>query len=100
MPNTRRPRGNLTSPASAHAPSPTSTAPTWSTTGDYRSAALAVERMPNQPRSDNPHRSIRVEEGLWLAAERACAKLETTRADVVREALRQAVREAEGTDCA
>lgn len=55
--------------------------------------------MPDKPRADNPHRSIRVENGLWLAAERACAKLGTTRADVMREALRQAVREAEGTDC-
>lgn len=56
--------------------------------------------MPNRPREENPHRSIRVEDGLWLAAERACAKLGTTRADVMREALRQAVREAEGIDCA
>lgn len=56
--------------------------------------------MPNRPREDNPHRSIRVEDDLWHASERACAKLGTTRADVMREALRLAVREAEGTDCA
>lgn len=56
--------------------------------------------MANQPRKDNPHRSIRVEDDLWRASERACAKLGTTRADVMREALRRAVREAEGTDCA
>ena len=56
--------------------------------------------MPNAPRSDNPHRSIRVEDDLWRAAERACENLGTTRADVMREALRRAVREAEGTDCA
>lgn len=56
--------------------------------------------MPNAPREDNPHRSIRVEDDLWRSAGRACAKLGTTRADVMREALRRAVREAEGTDCA
>lgn len=56
--------------------------------------------MPNKPRADNPHRSIRVEDDLWRASERACVKLGTTRADVMREALRRAVREAEGTDCA
>lgn len=95
MPNTRRPPGNLTSPASAPAPSPTSTAPTRSTTGDYRPAALAVERVPNQPRPENPHRSVRVEDELWEAAADACAKLGTARAEVMREALRRAVKRAE-----
>ena len=47
--------------------------------------------MPNQPRPDNPHRSVRVEDGLWEAARIAAAKEGTTRGDVMREALRELV---------
>jgi hypothetical protein len=38
---------------------------------------------------------VRVEDDLWAAAAEACVKLGTTRAEVMREALRQAVRDAE-----
>jgi antitoxin component of RelBE/YafQ-DinJ toxin-antitoxin module len=38
---------------------------------------------------------VRVEDDLWTAAKEACVKLGTTRAEVMREALRQAVRDAE-----
>jgi antitoxin component of RelBE/YafQ-DinJ toxin-antitoxin module len=40
---------------------------------------------------------VRVEDDLWTAAKEACAKLGTTRAEVMREALRKAVRDAEAT---
>ena len=52
--------------------------------------------MANQPRADNPHRSVRVEDDLWECARIACAKLGTTRGDVMRQALRNAVERAEG----
>jgi hypothetical protein len=51
--------------------------------------------MPNKPRPENRHRMVRVEDDLWTAAKEACVKLGTTRAEVMREALRQAVRDAE-----
>lgn len=47
--------------------------------------------MPNQPRADNRHRMVRVEDELWEAARLACLELGTTRAEVMREALRQVV---------
>lgn len=43
--------------------------------------------MANQPRADNPHRSVRVEDRLWEAARIAAAKEQTTRGDVMRQAL-------------
>lgn len=51
--------------------------------------------MPNKPRPENRHRMVRVEDELWAAAKAACDQLGTTRAEVMREALRQAVRDAE-----
>lgn len=51
--------------------------------------------MPNQPRPDNPHRSVRVEDQLWQAAKEAADQEGTTRGDVMREALRDLVRRAE-----
>jgi len=51
--------------------------------------------MPNKPRPDNPHRMVRVEDDLWAAAAEACTALGTTRAEVMRAALRAAVRKAE-----
>jgi len=50
--------------------------------------------MANQPRPDNPHRSVRVENELWEAARLACAQLGTTRGDVMRQALRAVVEQA------
>lgn len=47
--------------------------------------------MANQPRANNPHRSVRVEDDLWEAARIAAAKEGTTRGDVMREALRELV---------
>lgn len=47
--------------------------------------------MANQPRADNPHRSVRVEDALWEAARVAAAQEGTTRGDVMREALRELV---------
>lgn len=47
--------------------------------------------MANQPRADNPHRSVRVEDGLWEAAKEAATIEGTTRGDVMREALRELV---------
>jgi antitoxin component of RelBE/YafQ-DinJ toxin-antitoxin module len=37
---------------------------------------------------------VRVEDELWEAAKEACDKLGTTRAEVMREALRKAVKDA------
>lgn len=50
---------------------------------------------PNQPRADNQHRSVRVEDALWEAAREACEELGTTRAAVMQEALRAVVEKAE-----
>lgn len=47
--------------------------------------------MANQPRADNPHRSVRVEDALWEAARVAAALEGTTRADVMQKALRELV---------
>lgn len=47
--------------------------------------------MANQPRKDNPHRSVRVEDDLWAAAKVAADAEGTTRGDVMREALRALV---------
>lgn len=53
--------------------------------------------MPNRPRPDNPHRSVRVEDKLWEAAKSAAEAEGTTRGDVMREALRELVARHEGT---
>ena len=50
--------------------------------------------MPNAPRPENRHRMVRVEDELWTAAKAACDKLGTTRAEVMREALRRLVKRA------
>jgi predicted transcriptional regulator len=47
--------------------------------------------MANQPRPDNPHRSVRVEDALWEAARIAADAEGTTRGDVMRQALRELV---------
>lgn len=47
--------------------------------------------MPNKPRPENRHRMVRVEDELWEAAAEACAALGTTRAEVMRDALRKIV---------
>lgn len=47
--------------------------------------------MANQPRANNPHRSVRVEDELWEAARIAAAAEGTTRGDVMRQALRALV---------
>lgn len=52
--------------------------------------------MPNAPRRNNRHRMVRVEDELWESAADACAKLGTTRAEVMRQALRDAVERADG----
>lgn len=51
--------------------------------------------MPNKPRAENRHRMLRVEDALWADAEAACAVLGTTRSDVMRDALKRAVKRAE-----
>lgn len=47
--------------------------------------------MPNKPRPENRHRMVRVEDELWEAARIAAAAEGTTRAEVMREALRELV---------
>ena len=47
--------------------------------------------MPNKPRPENRHRMVRVEDALWEAARIAALAEETTRAEVMREALRELV---------
>jgi metal-responsive CopG/Arc/MetJ family transcriptional regulator len=54
--------------------------------------------MPNQPRPENPARPIRVENDLWEAARVAAKKAGTTRAEVMREALRELVEPREQAD--
>lgn len=50
--------------------------------------------MPNKPRPENRHRMVRVEDELWEASREACEALGTTRAEVMRAALRKAVKDA------
>ena len=47
--------------------------------------------MPNKPRPENRHRMVRVEDELWEAAKVAADAEGTTRAEVMREALRELV---------
>lgn len=47
--------------------------------------------MPNAPRPENRHRMVRVENDLWEAAKVAADAEDTTRAEVMREALRKLV---------
>ena len=47
--------------------------------------------MPNKPRPENRHRMVRVEDDLWEAARVAAEAEETTRAEVMRQALRELV---------
>lgn len=47
--------------------------------------------MPNKPRPENRHRMVRVEDDLWEAAKVAAEYEDTTRAEVMRQALRELV---------
>lgn len=51
--------------------------------------------MPNQPRPENRHRMVRVEDELWEAAKAAAKDQGTTVSEVMREALRALVAEAQ-----
>lgn len=48
--------------------------------------------MPNQPRKDNPARSVRVPDELWDAAKERAAERGETVTDVVIRALKRYVR--------
>lgn len=56
-----------------------------------RHAARSGRVSPNQPRLDNPHRAVRVEDWLWEASLPAAEAEGTTRAEVMRQALRELV---------
>ena len=43
--------------------------------------------MPDQPRTENPARAVRVEDELWHAAQTKAAEKGTTVSAVIREAL-------------
>lgn len=43
--------------------------------------------MPNQPRDENPPRSVRIEDGLWERAKVAAAERGVKVSVIVREAL-------------
>ena len=47
--------------------------------------------MPNKPRSNNPHRSVRVEDALWKAVGEKAAREGVTRAAIIQQALREYV---------
>lgn len=47
--------------------------------------------MPNKPRPENRHRMVRVEDELWEASRLAADAEDTTRAEVMRKALRELV---------
>lgn len=55
----------------------------------------STHQMPNSPRPENRHRMVRVEDELWRAAGEACRQLGTTRSEIMREALRRVVADAE-----
>lgn len=48
--------------------------------------------MPNQPRPDNPARTVRVPDDLWNAARAKAATNGETVADVIRRALERYVK--------
>lgn len=48
--------------------------------------------MPNQPRPDNPARSVRVPDDLWNAAKERAAERGETVTDVILRALRRYTR--------
>lgn len=48
--------------------------------------------MPDQPRTENPARAVRVEDELWRAAQTKAAEAGTTVSAVIREALERFVR--------
>lgn len=48
--------------------------------------------MPNQPRPENRHRMVRVEDELWTAAREAAEANGTTVSEVIRDALRRYVK--------
>jgi len=48
--------------------------------------------MPNQPRPDNPARSVRVPDDLWTAAKAEAERRGETVTDVLLRALRRYVR--------
>lgn len=48
--------------------------------------------MPNQPRPDNPARSVRVPDDLWTAAKERAAERGETVTDVLLRALRRYVK--------
>lgn len=43
--------------------------------------------MPNQPRADNPRRSIRIPDDLWTQVQWKAEQAESTASEVVRTAL-------------
>lgn len=49
--------------------------------------------MANQPRENNPHRSVRVDDDLWRAAQRKAKKLGIPVAAPIRDALRAFIRD-------
>lgn len=53
-----------------------------------------VTEMPNKPRPDNPHRSVRVEDELWNASGEIARANGTTRAAVIQAALLEYVEQA------
>jgi antitoxin component of RelBE/YafQ-DinJ toxin-antitoxin module len=48
--------------------------------------------MPDQPRPDNPARTLRVDRALWDAAKARAAERGETVSDVIRRALERYVR--------
>lgn len=48
--------------------------------------------MANKPRPENRHRMVRVEDELWAESKTAADAEGTTRAEVMREALRALVK--------
>lgn len=43
--------------------------------------------MPNQPRPDNPARTVRIDDGLWTAIKRIAVAEGTTVSEIVRRAI-------------
>lgn len=48
--------------------------------------------MPNQPRPDNPPRNVRVEDGLWRAAQLRASEKGETVSEVIRRCLERYTR--------
>ncbi len=52
-------------------------------------ACSSVTRMPNQPRDDNPARTVRIDDELWTAVKARSERERVSASEIVRDAIRR-----------